>query len=61
MFFREDDYQNWDPERRLIETVMASAILDITLAGSELFHKIRLHQKKRETNAAQPTTSYEMS
>jgi len=60
MFFREDDYQNWDPERRLIETVMASAILDITLAGSELFHKIRLHHKKRETNA-QPTTSYEMS
>lgn len=59
IFFRENDYQNWDPEKILIETVIASVILDVLLAGSELFHKIRLHYKKR-TNGTQPAT-YEMT
>ena len=46
-FFRENDYQTWDPEKIVIETVLASIILDLLLAGSEIFHKIRLHYFKK--------------
>ena len=58
IFFQENDYQKWDPERIVIETVCASVVLDILLAGSEIFHRIRLHYKRRgETQL----TSYEMA
>ena len=41
-FFRGDDYQYWDAGDKVLKAVLASLILDLILAGSELFHKIRL-------------------
>ena len=70
-FFRENDYQTWDPEKIVIETVLASIILDLLLAGSEIFHKIRLHYFKNSNTTAQQNpynvtepnnaTNYEMT
>ena len=51
-----DDYKNWDPDRKVIKAVLASISLDVLLAGSEIFHKVRLEWKKRrevETNEVQ--------
>lgn len=45
-FFRGNEYNLWDPTWTIVKTVLASIILDIVLAGSEIFHKIRLHTKK---------------
>ena len=56
-FFRENDYQTWDPEKIVIETVLASIILDLLLAGSEIFHKIRLHYFKNSNAAAQQNSN----
>lgn len=41
-FFRGGDYQYWDAGDKVLKAVLASLILDLILAGSELFHKIRL-------------------
>jgi hypothetical protein len=41
-FFRDGDYQYWDAGDKVLKAVLASLILDLILAGSELFHKIRL-------------------
>ena len=70
-FLRENDYQTWDPEKIVIETVLASIILDLLLAGSEIFHKIRLHYFKNSNTTAQQNpynvtepnnaTNYEMT
>ncbi len=45
-FFRGNEFNLWDPTWTIIKSVLASSILDIILAGSEIFHKIRLHVKK---------------
>ncbi len=39
----EEDYKHYDPDGIVWNTVLASVILDILLAGSELVHKVRLH------------------
>ena len=55
LYFQEDDYKNWDPHLKLTKAVLASICLDVLLAGSELFHKVRLEMRKRRqtTEAAQ--------
>ena len=55
LYFQEDDYKNWDPHLELTKAVLASICLDVLLAGSELFHKVRLEMRKRRqtTEAAQ--------
>ena len=55
VYFQEDDYKNWDPHLELTKAVLASICLDVLLAGSELFHKVRLEMRKRRqtTEAAQ--------
>ena len=54
MYFQEDDYKNWDPHLELTKTVLASICLDVLLAGSEIFHKVRLELRKRkQTTEAQ--------
>ena len=45
-YFRGDDYQFWDAEDKVLKSVLASLILDLVLAGSELFHKVRLYFHK---------------
>jgi len=47
LYFSSDDYQHWDPQGDLWKTVLASICLDLLLAGSEIFHKIRLVHRKR--------------
>ena len=47
LYFSSDDYQHWDPQGDLWKTVLASIYLDLLLAGSEIFHKIRLVHRKR--------------
>lgn len=42
-FFRGNDYLFWDSGDKVLKAVLASLILDLILAGSELFHKVRLH------------------
>ena len=58
MFFQDDDddFKTWDPDRKVIKAVLASISLDVLLAGSEIFHKVRLEWRKRredETNEVQ--------
>ena len=55
VYFQEDDYKNWDPHLKLTKAVLASICLDVLLAGSEIFHKVRLEMRKRRqtTEAAQ--------
>ena len=55
VYFQEDDYKNWDPHVKVTKAVLASICLDVLLAGSELFHKVRLEMRKRRqtTEAAQ--------
>lgn len=55
VFFRGDDYQWWDPSGNILKTVLASLILDLFLAGSEIFHKIRLFYNQEMKVEDQPT------
>jgi len=56
LYFGDDDYKIWDAQEIAMETTLASLILDLLLAGSELFHKVRLHKRKKTS----PQT-YEMT
>jgi hypothetical protein len=42
-FFRGNDYMFWDADDKILKSVLAAIILDLVLAGSELFHKVRLY------------------
>ncbi len=33
----------WDADDKILKSVLAAIILDLVLAGSELFHKVRLY------------------
>ena len=46
------DYQNYDLQGELINTLLASISLDLFLSGSELVHKLRLWHVTRETKKA---------
>ena len=50
---REDFKNCVDPNGTLLKNVMASVILDIGLAGSEIFHRILLHLRKRSQDVHQ--------
>ena len=59
VYFKEDkDYENWDPHWEVIKTVLASICLDILLAGSEIFHKIRLEMRKRKQTELTSDTEF---
>jgi len=47
--------EGWDSDRKVWGVVIASVVLDFVLAGSEIFHRIRLHQKRKEA-AEEPET-----
>ncbi len=49
----DQDYLLYDPVKRLVVTVAASACLDFLVAGSELFHKARLHFVHRQARGEQ--------
>ena len=54
----ENDYKVWESVHgSLMKTIIASIILDLILAGSELFHKARLvsRGRKRHIQAQQET------
>jgi len=59
-----DDFKNYvDPNKKLLKNILASVILDIGLAGSELFHKVLHHvRSKKENHARQENveTGYEL-
>jgi len=40
--------EGWNLYDKVWGVVVASVVLDLLLAGSEIFHRIRLHQKRRE-------------
>jgi hypothetical protein len=61
VFFRHDEYKIWDAQDIVIETVLASAILDILLAGSEVFHKVRLYHKNRSETHPTAGDAYQMN
>ena len=42
-YFRGNDYMFWDTKDKVLKSVLAAVILDLVLAGSEIFHKLRLH------------------
>ena len=48
----DDDKENFrnyvDPNKRILKNVLASVILDIVLAGSEIFHKILHHIRSKD-------------
>lgn len=49
-----EDFKNYvDPNGTVLKNVLASVILDIGLAGSEIFHKILLHIRSKGDNQAQ--------
>ena len=48
------DFKNCvDPHGTLLKHVLTSVILDIGLAGSEIFHRILLHLRKRSQRVYQ--------
>ena len=48
------DFKNCvDPHGTLLKHVLTSVILDIALAGSEIFHRILLHLRKRNQRVYQ--------
>lgn len=49
VYFSEEDYRKWDVDNKLIKVVLASIVLDLVLAGSELFHKLRLVYAQKST------------
>ena len=53
---RQDFKDCVDPHGTLLKHVLASVILDIGLAGSEIFHRILLHLRKRGQNVNQTQT-----
>ena len=38
--------QDWDTPAVVWKTVLASVLLDFLLAGSEIFHRVKLHYTK---------------
>ena len=61
IFFEDDkDYENWDPHREVIKTTVASICLDLLLAGSEIFHRIRLELRKRKQTGEEGPQEVEM-
>ena len=46
-----DNFKTYvDPNQRLLKNILASIILDIGLAGSELFHKVLHHVRSKKEN-----------
>ena len=52
--YHDEDGDNFkiyvDPNQRLLRNILASIILDIGLAGSELFHKVLHHVRSKKEN-----------
>ena len=47
----KDDFKKYvDPDKTLLKNVLACVILDITLAGSELLHKVIHYMRSKNEN-----------
>ena len=47
----KDDFQKFvDPDHQLLDNVLACVVLDISLAGSELLHKVIHYLRSKQEN-----------
>jgi len=51
--YNQIDIPGWEVPKTVWETVLASVILDYILAGSEIFHRLKLHQSRNNPNTQQ--------
>jgi hypothetical protein len=52
-----DDYKLWDHQGSIMETIIASIVLDLILAGAEIFHKARLVLRGRNIAVEENTAA----
>jgi hypothetical protein len=58
--YEQVDVPGWEVPALVWKTVLASVIMDFTLAGSELFHRVKLHYARNNPGSQDPAEEGEM-